>query len=106
MKSAVRTLGIVVAVMAAAFGYVHLAERKGYALQPGGGPGPARPRWRGDRLAAQRGRSWSQLRRPCPPCVPRCPSRRLHRALSGRARSSPSPADEDETEVRHFVEAC
>ncbi len=39
MKNALRTVAVVAVVVAAAFGYVHLAENKGYALkavfQPG-----------------------------------------------------------------------
>ena len=35
MNNALRTVAVVAIVVAVAFGYVHLAERKGYALQDG-----------------------------------------------------------------------
>ena len=42
MRNLLRTVGIVAVVVAAAFGYVRLAENKGYALKAGGTAPPFR----------------------------------------------------------------
>jgi len=110
MRNALRTIGIVAVVVAAAFAYVHLAENKGYALAPGS----AAPAFRlpalagGERdLAAQRGKIvvlnfWATW---CPPCVAEMPSlERLHRTLSPEGLSVVTiSTDEDEAELRRFV---
>jgi cytochrome c biogenesis protein CcmG, thiol:disulfide interchange protein DsbE len=111
MKSSLRTLGILAVVVAAAFGYVHLAERKGYALQPGSeAPAFRLPALAGGDvdLASQRGKVvvlnfWATW---CPPCVAEMPSlERLHRALLPEGLSVVTvSADEDEAELRRFVE--
>ena len=110
MRNALRTAGIVVAVVVAAFGYVYLAENKGYALKQGSeAPGFRLPALAGGEvdLAALRGKVvvvnfWATW---CPPCVEEMPSlERLHRALApeGLAVITISP-DEDEAELRRFV---
>jgi peroxiredoxin len=110
MRNALRTIGIVAVVVAAAFAYVHLAENKGYALAPGS----AAPAFRlpalagGERdLAAQRGKIvvlnfWATW---CPPCVAEMPSlERLHRTLSPEGLSVVTiSTDEDEAELRRFL---
>ncbi len=110
MGKALRTVAIVVAVVGAAFAYVHLAERKGYALQPGSeAPGFRLPALAGGEfdLASQRGKIvvlnfWATW---CPPCVAEMPSlERLHRALAPEGLSVVTvSADEDEAELRRFV---
>jgi peroxiredoxin len=110
MKNALRTLGIVAVVVAAAFGYVHLAERKGYALAPGSAAPPFRLAALGggeQDLAAARGKVvvlnfWATW---CPPCVAEMPSlERLHRALAGEGLSVVTVStDEDESELQRFV---
>jgi peroxiredoxin len=112
MKSALRTAGVVAVVVAAAFGYVHLAENKGYALKAGGeAPGFRLPSLGGGELdlASQRGRVvvlnfWATW---CPPCVAEMPSlERLHRALSPEGLSVVTVStDEDEAALRRFVAA-
>jgi peroxiredoxin len=93
-----------------AFGYVHLAENKGYALKTGEEtPGFRLPSLAGGEveLASHRGEVvllnfWATW---CPPCVAEMPSlERLHRALGpeGLAVVTVS-ADEDEEELREFV---
>ena len=112
MKNTLRTVGIVGVVVAAAFGYVHLAENKGYALKAGSeAPGFRLPSLGGGEvdLAAQRGKVvvlnfWATW---CPPCVAEVPSlERLHRALSPEGLSVLTVStDEDEAELRRFVSA-
>jgi thiol-disulfide isomerase/thioredoxin len=110
MKNVLRTVAVVVVVVAVAFGYVRLAQNKGYALKKGS----TAP---GFRLTALDGRTvdfgsyrgkvvvlnfWATW---CPPCVAEMPSlERLHRALGpeGLAVVTVS-ADEDEAALRAFV---
>jgi peroxiredoxin len=110
MRNALRTAAIVGAVVATAFGYVRLADEKGYALRPGtAAPGFRLPSLAGGEvdLAAYRGRVvllnfWATW---CPPCVAEMPSReRRHRALGpeGLAVVTVS-ADDDVAELRGFV---
>jgi cytochrome c biogenesis protein CcmG, thiol:disulfide interchange protein DsbE len=110
MGNALRTAGVVAAVVAAAFAYARLAERKGYALQVGSeAPAfrlPSLAGGEGD-LASKRGKVvlvnfWATW---CPPCVAEMPSlERLHKALApeGLAVLTVS-TDEDEAELRRFV---
>jgi len=110
MKSLLRTLGLVAAVVAVAFGYVYLAENKGYALRAGTAVPELRlPALAGGEtaLASYRGRVvllnfWATW---CPPCVAELPSlERLHRALGPEGLVVLTVAtDEDETELRQFV---
>ena len=110
MKNALRWAGIVVVVAAVAFGYVYLAENKGYALKPGTeAPGfrlPALAGGEGD-LASQRGKIvvlnfWATW---CPPCVAEMPSlERLYKTLTPEGLSVVTVStDEDQTELREFV---
>jgi len=110
MKNALRTVVIVAVVVAAAFGYVYLAENKGYALKVGTeAPGFRLPSLAGGEvdLASQRGKVvvlnlWATW---CPPCVAEMPSlERLHRALSPEGLSVVTVStDEDEASLREFV---
>jgi peroxiredoxin len=110
MKNALRTVAIVAVVVAAAFGYVYLAENKGYALKVGAeAPGFRLPSLAGGEvdLASQRGKVvvlnlWATW---CPPCVAEMPSlERLHRALSPEGLSVVTVStDEDEASLREFV---
>jgi peroxiredoxin len=110
MKNALRTVAIVAVVVAAAFGYVYLAENKGYALKVGAeAPGFRLPSLAGGEvdLASQRGKVvvlnlWATW---CPPCVAEMPSlERLHRALSPEGLSVVTVStDEDEASLRKFV---
>ena len=110
MKNALRTAGLVAAVVAAAFGYVRLAENKGYALGTGKEAPPFRlPALGGGAsdLASQRGKIvvlnfWATW---CPPCVAEMPSlERLHRALSPEGLSVVTVStDEDEADIERFV---
>ena len=110
MKNALRTVALVAVVVAVAFGYVHLAENKGYALKPGAeAPGFRLPSLAGgDRdLASWRGKVvvlnfWATW---CPPCVAEMPSlERLHRALGPEGLAVVTVStDEDEEVLREFV---
>jgi peroxiredoxin len=110
MEKALRTAAIVAAVVAAAFGYVHLAGNKGYALQAGtAAPGFRLPSLAEGELdlASQRGKIvvlnfWATW---CPPCVAEMPSlERLHRSLSPEGLSVITVSvDEDEGDLRRFV---
>jgi cytochrome c biogenesis protein CcmG/thiol:disulfide interchange protein DsbE len=110
MGSALRTAGVVAAVVAAAFAYVHLAEHKGYALRAGSeAPGFRLPSLSGGEvdLASQRGKVvlvnfWATW---CPPCVAEMPSlERLHRALGPVGLSVVTVStDEDEAVLQRFV---
>jgi cytochrome c biogenesis protein CcmG, thiol:disulfide interchange protein DsbE len=110
MRNTLRTAGIVAAVVAAAFAYVHLAENKGYALKAGSeAPGFRLPSLAGGEvdLASQRGKVvvlnfWATW---CPPCVAEMPSlERLHRSLSAEGVAVVTVStDEDEAELRRFV---
>jgi cytochrome c biogenesis protein CcmG/thiol:disulfide interchange protein DsbE len=110
VRGALRTTAIVAAVVATAFGYVRLADEKGYALRPGtAAPGFRLPSLEGGHvdLAAFRGRVvllnfWATW---CAPCVAEMPSlERLHRALGpeGLAVVTVS-ADDDPAALRDFV---
>jgi peroxiredoxin len=109
-RNALGTVGIVALVVAAAFAYVHLAERKGHALQPGSeAPGFRLAALSGGELdlASQRGKIvvlnfWATW---CPPCVAEMPSlERLHRVLSPEGLSVVTVStDEDEAELQRFV---
>ena len=110
MTSALRTVGIVAVVVAVAFGYVHLAGNKGYALKKGGeAPAFRLPALAGGEvdLASQRGKVvvlnfWATW---CPPCVAEMPSlERLNRALGPEGLSVVTVStDEDEAELQRFV---
>jgi len=111
MKSVGRPLVVIVAVVVAAFGYVRLAERKGYALVEGSAAPAFRLRALGADevdLASLRGRVtvlnfWATW---CPPCVAEMPSlERLHRALGKEGLTVVGiSVDEDEAALRRFVE--
>jgi cytochrome c biogenesis protein CcmG/thiol:disulfide interchange protein DsbE len=110
MGNALRTVGIVAVVAAAAFAYVHLVEQKGYALRAGSeAPGFRLPSLSGSEvdLASKRGKIvlvnfWATW---CPPCVAEMPSlESLHRALAPEGLSVVTVStDEDEAELRRFV---
>jgi len=110
MKRTLPPVVVVAIVVALAFGYVHLAERKGYALAPGT-PAPEfqLPSLSGSpvALASLRGEVvvlnfWATW---CPPCVAEMPSlERLHRALGPEGLAVVTVStDEDEGELRDFV---
>jgi len=110
MKNALRTFAVVAVVVAVAFGYVHLAEQKGYALKKGAeAPGFRLPSLQGEPvdLASYRGQVvvlnfWATW---CPPCVAEMPSlERLHRALGAEGLAVVTVStDEDEEALREFV---
>jgi peroxiredoxin len=110
MKSALRTVALVAIVVAVAFGYVHLAENKGYALKPGAeAPGFHLPTLAGEGkdLVSYRGKVvvlnfWATW---CPPCVAEMPSlERLHRTLGPEGLAVVTVStDEDEEILREFV---
>ena len=110
MRNALRGAGIVVVVVAVAFGYVYLAEHRGYALRKGTeAPALRLPSLAGGQvdLAAQRGKVvvlnfWATW---CPPCVAEMPSlQRLYRTLSPEGLSVVTVStDEDQAELRRFV---
>jgi peroxiredoxin len=111
MSQALRPLLVVTIVVLAAFGYVHLAENKGYALKKGTAAPPLKlPALAGGEvdLSSLRGRVvvlnfWATW---CPPCVQEMPSlERLHRALGKEGLAVVSVSvDEDEAVLRRFVE--
>ncbi len=110
MKSALRWAGIVVVVVAVAFGYVYLSEHRGYALKKGTeAPAFRLPSLAGGQvdLASQRGKVvvlnfWATW---CPPCVEEMPSlERLYRTLSPEGLSVVAVAcDDDQADVQKFV---
>jgi cytochrome c biogenesis protein CcmG/thiol:disulfide interchange protein DsbE len=110
MKGVLRTVAVVVVVVALAFLYVHLAENKGYGLKPGSeAPAFRLPSLAGGEvdLASYRGRVvvlnfWATW---CPPCVAEMPSlERLHRQLGPEGLAVVTVStDEDEAELRRFV---
>lgn len=110
MKSLFRTLGWIAVVVALAFGYVYLAENKGYALRPGSEvPALRLPSLAGGEtsLGSHRGKVvllnfWATW---CPPCVAEMPSlERLHRALGPEGLAVVTVStDESETDLRQFV---
>jgi peroxiredoxin len=111
MRNALRMAALEAVVVAVAFGYVHLAENKGYALKPGAEtPGFRLPSLTGGEvdLASHRGQVvllnfWATW---CPPCVAEMPSlERLHRALGPEGLVVVTvSADEDQEELREFVD--
>ena len=112
MKGLTRPLLVVVAVVGAAFGYVHLLENKGYALKQGTvAPAFSLPSLAGSPVALQSFRGklvvvnfWATW---CPPCVAEMPSlERLHRTLGGEGLQVLGVSiDEDEGALRKFVAA-
>jgi peroxiredoxin len=110
VRAGLRTILVVAAVVAAAFGYVRLAEHKGYALQVGReAPGLRLPALTGGEhdLAAERGKLvvlnfWATW---CPPCVAEMPSlERLQRALAAEGLSVVAVStDVDQAAPRRFV---
>ena len=110
MSGGLRTILVVAAVVAAAFGYVQLAEHKGYALQPGSeAPGLRLPALDGVEhdARAERGKLvvlnvWATW---CPPCVAEMPSlERLQRALAAEGLSVVAVStDVDKAALERFV---
>jgi peroxiredoxin len=110
MRSVLRTAGLVVVVVALAFGYVYLAENKGYGLRTGSVAPPFRlPSLTGGEvdLLSLRGKVvvlnfWATW---CPPCVAEMPSlERLHRALGPEGLAVVTVStDEDEEALARFV---
>jgi peroxiredoxin len=110
MRNALRTVAVVAVVVAVAFGYVRLAQNKGYALKKGvEAPAFRLPALDGQPvdLTSYRGKVvllnfWATW---CGPCVEEMPSlERLHQALGpeGLAVLTVS-TDEDEAALRQFV---
>ncbi|HXB57820.1 MAG TPA: TlpA disulfide reductase family protein [Vicinamibacteria bacterium] len=110
MKEGARLVLVGAAVVAVAFGYVHLLENKGYALKPGTLAPPFKlaalsggevdlGSLKGRLLVVNFWATW------CPPCVQEMPSlERLHRALAGEGLVVLGiSVDEDETALRRFV---
>jgi cytochrome c biogenesis protein CcmG/thiol:disulfide interchange protein DsbE len=112
MREAIRLFMVGAAVVAVAFGYVHLLENKGYPLKPGTPAPPFKlPALSGGEveLGSFKGRLvvvnfWATW---CAPCVEEMPSlERLHRALAGEGLVVLGiSVDEDETALRRFVSA-
>jgi peroxiredoxin len=111
MKDYGRLALLVIAVVAVAFGYVHLQQNKGYGLKAGTPAPPFALPVRGGGsvdLASLRGHVvvvnfWATW---CPPCVAEMPSLdRLHRALSrdGLVVLGVS-VDQDEAALTAFIE--
>jgi len=110
MREGIRLVLVGAAVVAVAFGYVHLLENKGYGLKPGTPAPPFKlPALAGGEveLGALKGRLrvvnfWATW---CAPCVEEMPSlERLHRALAGEGLVVLGiSVDEDETALRRFV---
>ena len=110
MNNAVRTLAVVVVVVAVAFGYVRLAQNKGYALKKGvEAPAFSLPALDGRSvdLGSYRGKVvllnfWATW---CGPCVSEMPSlERLHRTLGPEGLAVVTVStDEDEAALRQFV---
>jgi peroxiredoxin len=110
VSGGLRTLLVVAAVVAAAFGYVELAEHKGYALSVGSqAPGLRLPALDGapHDLASERGKLvvlnfWATW---CPPCVAEMPSlARLQRSLAADGLSVVAVStDVDKAALERFV---
>jgi peroxiredoxin len=110
MREALRLALVGAAVVAVAFGYVHLLETKGYGLKPGTAAPPFKlPALSGGEveLGSFKGRLlvvnfWATW---CAPCVEEMPSlERLHRALAGEGLVVLGiSVDEDEAALRRFV---
>ena len=111
MKNALRTVALVAVVVAVAFGYVHLAEKKGYALKTGSeAPGFRLPSLAGGEvdLASYRGQGGG------PELLGHLvPALRGRDAVAASACTAPSgpeglavvtvSTDEDEEALREFV---
>ena len=110
MREAPRLLAVVAIVVAAAFGFVALQERKGYGLKAGAtAPGIRLPALAGGELdlASYRGRLvlvnfWGTF---CPPCVAEMPSlERLQRTLGPEGLVVLGVSvDEDNAALTRFV---